>query len=107
MKTYNLTKEIDYYDFILRFYEEINEKKKKDKGAIELWSDKSIINLMHDLKQNKKLSDAEIRDVIKNSLILILDLFDEKCQRDPNKPLEALSDKDKANIRKILLKVLE
>ncbi len=112
MKT-GFVKEIDYYDEILNFYEDSGynngeNKKKYSAKEIERWSNLSYIYLMKDVRKNKKLADdTEIMDVAKNSIILILNLFDQKCQIKSNADLEGLSRKEKDNIKMALIQALD
>jgi len=98
--------EIEYYSEILDFYEEILKKKQKDKEKIEKWSDFSYIELMEEIRKRKKLKDADIKHVAKNSIILILNLFDEKTKIDTSRDWNELSKEEKEKVRKYLLSIL-
>ena len=73
MKTSENVSEMDYYDDIISFYQDSTENKAEEE-KIEKWSDRSYISIMKDLNENKQLEDANISDVAKNSIILILNL---------------------------------
>lgn len=105
MKCSENIKEFDYYERILNFFEE-TETEKIESEEIENWTDHSIINLMKDIKDKKQLEDASIKDVIKNSIILILNLFDKKCKAQRNVSLESLSDEEKKEIKNSLMQVI-
>lgn len=100
--------EVDYYDEIVQFYEKTRRASDVEKSRIEKWSDFSYIQLMQDIKQRKTLQDAcDVKDVVKNSIILILNLFDDKCQIETETPLEELSEEEKKKVRKAMLEALE
>jgi len=63
---------VDYYDEILNYY----HSKPPKKGDIEIWKDKTYIRLMEVLK---KTNDKQ---KIRNSLILLLSLFEEEIPPD-------------------------
>ena len=60
--------EMKYYSKILDFYQNQND----DKEAIEIWKSKSYIELMQVLKRTNN------KNLVKNAIILILSLFEEK-----------------------------
>jgi hypothetical protein len=108
MKCSENEKEIEYYAEIIDFYEQTTEIKTKQEKNVENWEDLSFIKLMKDVKENKKLNDnANVKDVVKNSIILILNLFDEKCQSDVDTPIENLNKKEQAKIRRTLEAVIQ
>jgi len=98
--------ELDYYSEILDFYEEISGEKPKNKIKIEKWSDISYIELMNALRNNKRLKDADIKLVAKNSMILILNLFDEKIKIDTSKNWNDLDFEEKEKFRRCLISAL-
>ena len=98
--------ELDYYNEILNFYEHTTEYHNSTNDEIEKWSEQSYIQLMDEVKQNKVLNDASMIDVAKNSIILILNLFDRKCQVTLDRPLELLSKDEKDAIKESLNKIL-
>lgn len=106
MQTSTSSSEIDYYTQIVEFYENYS-KGNIPPEKIELFSDISIIKLMEDLKKGKKLKDADIKHVAKNSLILLLDLFDERCQVETDIPIDKLSEEEKRRIKKVLMRLIE
>lgn len=107
MKCSENSKEIEYYTEIINFYEQSSESISKDEKEIENWQDLSFIKLMKEVKENKKLDDnANVKDVVKNSIILILNLFDERCQTEPDTPIEQLNKREQAKIRKALEAVI-
>ena len=69
MKTSNNSDnyELDYYLSIIDFFQNQNTNKEKT----EIWKNKSFIELMKVLKRTKK------KEFVKNSIILILSLFDQ------------------------------
>jgi hypothetical protein len=99
--------EIDYYSEILDFYEKTSEYGNLSYEEIEKWSEQSYIQLMNEVKENKVLNDAPMIDVAKNSIILILNLFDKKCQIQSDIPLDQLSDEDKGAIKEALNSILD
>lgn len=60
--------EIKYYSKILDFY----QNQTNDKETIEIWKNKSYIELMQVLKRTNN------KNLVKNAIILILSLFEEK-----------------------------
>lgn len=107
MKSAGYNSEVEYYDEIVEFYQKTKKSKDIDKDRIEKWSDFSYIQLMKDIKEKKKLKDScDVKDVVKNSIILILNLFDDKCQVESEVPLEDLSDEEKERVKKALLEAL-
>ncbi|MBD3350960.1 MAG: hypothetical protein GF364_05685 [Candidatus Lokiarchaeota archaeon] len=108
MKSSENQNEIEYYTDIISFYEETTEKKPKPKVEIEKWTDFSYIDLMREIKEEKELKDnADVKDVVTNSIILILNLFDDKCQIQTDRSFSDLTKKEKKIIREALLKELE
>ncbi len=59
--------ELDYYSDIIEFFENPNVNKE----TIELWKDKSFIELMKVLERTSR------KEFVKNAILLILSLFDE------------------------------
>ena len=59
--------ELDYYSDIIEFFENPNVNKE----TIELWKDKSFIELMKVLERTSR------KDFVKNAILLILSLFEE------------------------------
>lgn len=98
--------ELDYYSEILDFYENTTELNNFNDEFIEKWSEKSYILLMDEVKHNKILNDASMIDVAKNAIILILNLFDKKCQITSDVPLDQLSREEKDAIKDSLNKIL-
>jgi uncharacterized protein (DUF342 family) len=108
MKCSENEKEIEYYTEIINFYEQTTEIQAKHEKKVENWEDLSFIKLMKDVKENKILEDkADVKDVVKNSIILILNLFDEKCQLDMDTPIENLNKREQAKIRRTLEAVIQ
>lgn len=74
----NKVKEIDYYYEIIEYY----NCSKNNFGDLtaDLWKWQSIkfINLLNDIKEDKQLVDADILNVVTNSIILMLNLFGKK-----------------------------
>ena len=99
--------ELDYYSEIVDYYSEITEYNDFSFDTIENYSFHSYIRLMNEVKNEKDLQDACIADVAKNSIILILNLFDKKCQISSSIPLENLSEPEKKKVRNALLKFLD
>ena len=99
--------ELDYYSEIVDYYSEITEYNDFSFDTIENYSFHSYIRLMNEVKNEKNLQDACIADVAKNSIILILNLFDKKCQISSAVPLENLSETEKKKIRNALVKFLD
>ncbi|MHA1729019.1 MAG: hypothetical protein ACTSWY_09830 [Promethearchaeota archaeon] len=111
MKCLDNTCEMDYYEEIIDFYEQtldvITISTVLD-DQIEKWSDFSYIKLMNEIKNEKELKEEiPIEDVAKNSIILILNLFDKRCQITSEIPLKSLPSDEKKKIREALLKALE
>lgn len=107
MKCSENSKEIEYYTEIIDYYEQNSESISADEKEIENWQDLSYIKLMKEIKENKKLDDnADVKDVVKNSIILILNLFDERCQNEQDMPIEQLNKREQAKIRKSLEAVI-
>jgi hypothetical protein len=106
MKTADNVTELDYYDGIINYYKE-TECKSEDDGIVETWSDRTYISLMKDLNSKKCLKDADISDVAKNSIILILNLFDKKCQVRSSTKLNEMSEEDKKIIKEALMNALD
>ena len=98
--------ELDYYSEIVDYYE-ITESDDFSFDT-ENYVNHSYIRLMNEVKNEKNLQDACIADVAKNSIILILNLFDKKCQINLSSeiPLENLPEVEKKKVRKALLKLL-
>ncbi len=71
-------KEIDYYYEIVEYY----DYSKNNFGDLttDLWKWQSLkfINLVNDIKNEKQLVDADMVNVVTNSIILILNLFGKK-----------------------------
>ena len=103
MKCTNLISEVDYYDNILEFYKQNEHLNVENSVQVQKWADLSYIQLMKDIRKKKDLKDAPIKDVVKNSIILILSLFDEKCQQSDESGSEELSEEEK----RMLLKAIE
>lgn len=103
--------ELDYYSEIVDYYSEITEYNDFSFDTIEnysSYSSYSYIRLMNEVKNEKVLQDdACIADVAKNSIILILNLFDKKCQIKPTIPLENLTENEKNEVKNALLKFLD
>ena len=59
--------EMELYSKIIEVY----QNRQLDKEAIEIWKDKSYIDLMHVLKRTNN------KDLVKNAIILILSLFED------------------------------
>ena len=59
--------EMELYSKILDVY----QNRQLDKEAIEIWKDKSYIDLMHVLKRTNN------KNLVKNAIILILSLFED------------------------------
>ena len=59
--------ELDYYSDIIEFFQNPNANKE----TIELWKDKSFIELMKVLERTSR------KEFVKNAILLILSLFDE------------------------------
>jgi hypothetical protein len=59
--------EMDFYLKIIEVY----QNKQLDKAALEIWKDKSYIELMQVLKRTHN------KNLVKNAIILILSLFEE------------------------------
>ena len=106
MITMENASELDYYDEIITYYKD-STKNEEEKEIVEKWSDRSYISIMNDLNENKQLKDADISDVVKNSIILILNLFDKKCQVTSDTKLSDLPEEDKLLIKEALLNALE
>lgn len=74
----NKVKEIDYYNEIIEYY----KCSIKNFGDLttDLWKWQSLkfINLLNDINNNRQLVDAEILNVVTNSIILMLNLFGKK-----------------------------
>ena len=101
--------ELDYYSEIVDYYE-ITESNDFSFDTIEIenFSTQSYIRLMNEVKNEKNLQDdACMADVAKNSIILILNLFDKKCQISSSIPLENLPEAEKNKVRNALLKFLD
>ncbi|TFG21566.1 MAG: hypothetical protein EU533_05300 [Promethearchaeota archaeon] len=61
-------------DFEMEFYSkilEVYQNKQLDKDSIEIWKNKSYIDLMQVLKRTKN------KNLVKNAIILILSLFED------------------------------
>jgi len=98
--------ELDYYSEIVDYYE-ITEGNDFSSDT-EDYVNHSYIRLMNEVKNKKNLQDAaDIADVAKNSIILILNLFDKKCKISSEIPLENLPEVEKKKVRKALLKILD
>ena len=61
------TSELDYYSNIIDFF----QNPKENKETIEIWKDKSFIELMKVLERTSR------KEFVKNAILLILSLFDE------------------------------
>jgi len=59
--------ELDYYSDIIEFFQNPNVNKE----TIEIWKDKSLIELMKVLERTSRT------EFVKNAILLILSLFDE------------------------------
>jgi len=59
--------ELDYYSDIIEFFQNPNVNKE----TIEIWKDKSLIELMKVLERTSR------KEFVKNAILLILSLFDE------------------------------
>ena len=59
--------ELDYYSNIIEFFQNPNTNKE----TIELWKDKSFIELMKVLERTSR------KEFVKNAILVILSLFDE------------------------------
>ena len=63
---------------------------------------KIIIQLMNDIKTDKKLKNADIKDVAKNCILLLMNLFNDKNRLDLN--LDELDEQDRRKVIEILQK---
>ena len=61
------TSEFDYYSSIIEFFQNPNANKE----TIEIWKDKSIIELMKVLERTNR------KEFVKNAIVVILSLFEE------------------------------
>jgi len=59
--------ELDYYSDIIEFFQNPNVNKE----TIEIWKDKSLIELMKVLERTSR------KEFVKNAILVILSLFDE------------------------------
>ncbi|MBN2155838.1 MAG: hypothetical protein JW776_07325 [Candidatus Lokiarchaeota archaeon] len=98
-------REIDYYNEILYYFEKTTGHNVFVFDQNDKWADYSYIRLMNELKNNKVLLDADIGDVTRNCLILILSLI-EMRQRPTGTPYECCSNEQQAAIKKSLINVI-
>ena len=105
MKCNENIREIDYYNEILNYFEHTTGHDVYVFDQNDKWVDYSYIHLMRELRSDKVLLDADISDVTKNCLILILGLIEMK-----NKPrgtrFECCSDEDQIAIKHSLTNAL-
>ena len=105
METINKSYEMDYYSEIIAIYNESNNCDEM-KYLAKNWTIRSYISLIDDMKNNKSLEDANIDDVVRNSMILMLNMFNEKT---PDKKISDIefNEQEKKMIKKDLIKYLE
>ena len=78
MKCTEKIREIDYYNEIINYFEATTAENVFVFDQNDKWVDYSYIHLMKELRNDKVLMDADIGDVTKNCLILILSLIEMK-----------------------------
>jgi len=78
MKCTENIREIDYYNEIINYFETTTGENVFVFDQNDKWVDYSYIHLMKELRSDKVLMDADIGDVTKNCLILILSLIEMK-----------------------------
>lgn len=105
MKCSENIREIDYYNEILSYFEATTGKNIFVFDQNDKWVDYSYIHLMRELRSDKVLMDADIGDVTKNCLLLILGLIEMK-QKPPGTAYECCSDEDQVAIKQSLTKAL-
>ncbi len=107
MKCIDNTSEIEYYDKIINFYLQNMDYLENNVKTIDKWADFSYIRLMKELRTEKKLIDANLPDVVRNSIVLILCLFSKKCRNNRNNSIMDFSEEEKIEIKNLMLKTLE
>ena len=98
MKCNENIREIDYYNEILNYFENTTSENIFVFDQNDKWVDYSYIHLMQELRSNKVLLDADINDVTKNCLILILSLIEMK-QKPRGTRFECCTGKDQLAIK--------
>ena len=97
--------ELEYYEDIILHYEE--SLSSANPNEIEEWMDAKYISILDDLKYKKPIVDAPIEDVVKNAILLILNLFKSKKSYCDAISWHSLSKDERRLIRDSLYKVLE
>ena len=105
MKCTENIREIDYYNEILNYFESTTGKNVFVFDQNDKWADFSYIHLMRELRNDKVLLDADINDVTKNCLILILSLIEMK-NKPKGTPFECCSDEEQIDIKSKLVNTL-
>ena len=103
MKCTENIREIDYYNEILTYFEHTTSQNIFVFDQNDKWVDYSYIHLMDELKSDKVLMDADIGDVTKNCLLLILGLI-EMRKRPIGTSYECCSDEEQVEIKQSLSK---
>ena len=105
MKCNENIREIDYYNEILNYFEQNTGSNVFVFDQNDKWVDYSYIHLMRELRNDKVLLDADINDVAKNCLILILSLIEMK-QKPQGIPFNCCTDEEQSAIKHSLANVL-
>jgi hypothetical protein len=105
MKCTENIREIDYYNEILSYFEKTTGENVFVFDQNDKWVDYSYLHLMRELRSDKVLLDADIGDVTKNCLILILSLIEMK-KKPRGTPFQCCSDEDQVEIKHSLANVL-
>jgi hypothetical protein len=100
MQNIGFIEETEYYDKIIDFYTETTHNSMFTQNEIWTWQEKTIIQLMNDIKTHKKLKNADIKDVAKNCILLLLKLFNNKNRTDSN--FDELNEQDRRKVIEIL-----
>jgi len=101
----NTCTEIEYYEEIIQHYEESISS--GNQTEIDEWVDTKYISILDDLKHHKPISDAQIEDVAKNAILLILNLFKSKKEYCDAVSWKCLSKEERTLVQDLLYKVLE
>lgn len=105
MKCTENIREIDYYNEILNYFENTTGENVFVFDQNDKWVDYSYIHLMKELRNDKVLMDADIGDVTKNCLILILSLIEMK-QKPQGTSYNCCTDEDQLAIKHSLANAL-
>ena len=101
MQCDGLISEGEYYDMIVDFF---TSNPHISVNEADVWESKTFINLLSDLKNKKKLRDADMGDVVRNCIILILNLIDERIKNRIEFDLDELSNWERDKIQEDLIR---